>query len=41
MSDSVKGKRKECTGNYYYKRKNLFNYLINHVEELENAYLDK
>ena len=35
----VKKKKKECMGNYYYKRKNLLTYLIN--RELENAFLNK
>ena len=34
-----KKKKKECMGNYYYKRKNLLTYLIN--RELENACLNK
>ena len=37
MSDVERERRKEYMKNYYYKRKNLMNYLINHAKELENA----
>ena len=33
MLDGDRGKRKEYMINYYYKRKDLLNYLINRVDE--------
>ena len=32
MSGTDRERKKEYMKNYYYKRKNLFNHLINHVE---------
>ena len=37
MSDVDRKRRKEYRKSYYYKRKNLLNYLINHVKKLENG----
>ena len=37
MSDEDRERKKSYMRNYYYKRKNLLNHLINHVEELENV----
>ena len=34
-------RNKECMKNYYYKRRNLLNHLMNHVEELKNVYLNR
>ena len=37
MSDEDSKKRKGFMANFCYKRKNLLNYLIDHVEELKNV----
>ena len=37
MSDEDREKKKSYMRNYYYKRKNLLNHLINRVEDLENS----
>ena len=34
MPDVYRERRKQYTKNYYYKRKKLLNYLINHVENV-------
>lgn len=44
MSDRGRERKKiicKISGNYHYKRKTLWNHLINHVEELENFALTK
>ena len=44
MSDRGRERKKiicKITVNYHYKRKTLWNHLINHVEELENFALTK
>ena len=41
MSDEDIERKKEYIRNYYYKRKNLLNHLINRIEELENVNFNK
>ena len=41
MSDVNREIKKKHMKNYYYKRKNLLNHLINCVEELESVCLNK
>ena len=40
MSDADRQRKKEYMKNYYYKRKNLLNNLIDHVDKLENVCLN-
>ena len=41
MPDPDRERKKEYMQNYYYKRKNFFNLVINHVKELERVCLNK
>ena len=41
MSEKERERKKEYMRNYYHKRKNLLNRVINCVEELENVSLNK
>ena len=41
MFDVDRERKKECMKNYYYKRRNSLNNLMDHVEELENVCLNR